>query len=64
MAEKKIWILAGEASGDLYGAPLTVGFISRQRSEIKFSSPEALVAEITRNADTAVEDFRENVFFL
>ena len=51
-------------SGDLYGAPLTVGFISRQRSEIKFSSPEALVAEITRNADTAVEDFRENVFFL
>ena len=51
-------------SGDLYGAPLTVGFISRQRGEIKFSSPEALVAEITRNADTAVEDFRENVFFL
>ncbi len=52
-------------SGDLYGAPLTVGFISRQRSEIKFSSPEALVAEITRNADTAVEDWgRRDDFFL
>ena len=47
-------------SGDLYGDLLTVGFLSRQRGEVKFSSPDELVAEIKRNAAAAVEEWEKN----
>lgn len=45
--------------GNLYNTLLTVGFIRRQRGEIRFDSPDSLVAEIRRNADSAVSDFED-----
>lgn len=45
--------------GNLYGTHLTVSFIRRQRGEIRFSSPDLLVAEIRRNAVTAAEDWEK-----
>ena len=47
-------------TGDLYGSSLTVGFLSRQRGEIKFSSPKELVAEIRCNASAAVEEWERS----
>jgi riboflavin kinase/FMN adenylyltransferase len=40
-------------SGDLYGSTLTLEFIARLRSELKFSGVEALVAQIQRDIEAA-----------
>ena len=44
-------------SGDLYDAPMTVRFVERLRAEQKFPSPEALVAQIRRDEQSAREIF-------
>lgn len=40
-------------SGDLYGAPLRVGFVTRLRDERRFDGLEALTAQIARDAAEA-----------
>jgi len=40
-------------AGDLYGAPLEVQFIERLRGEVKFSGPDALVAQIRKDVERA-----------
>ena len=39
--------------GQLYGAPLTIEFISRLRDEVTFADSEALVAQINRDVEAA-----------
>jgi riboflavin kinase/FMN adenylyltransferase len=39
--------------GDLYGTRVSLAFVARIRDEQKFSGPEALVAQIRRDAETA-----------
>ncbi len=39
--------------GDLYGRPLRAGFVGRLRGEQRFAGPEALVAQIDADIDTA-----------
>lgn len=42
-------------SGDLYGQPARVQFVSRLRDEIKFDSVDALIAQMGRDCDVARE---------
>ncbi len=44
--------------GDLYGAPLRVGFVARLREERRFGGLDALVAQIRKDADDAREHVR------
>ena len=46
-------------SDDIYGEAVQLSFVSRIRSEIKFDSVEALIAQIHRDVDYAEEIFRE-----
>ncbi len=43
---------------DLYDRPLEVRFLARLRQELKFESPQALVAQVRRDIDRAREFFR------
>lgn len=42
-----------DLSRDLYGLPLEVAFVERLRGEVTFSGPEALVAQLRRDAEEA-----------
>jgi len=48
-------------SGDLYGASLTVEFITRIRDEFTFQDPQALVAQIHRDVAAARSILGERV---
>ena len=52
-----IWIIAGEASGDLYGAEAEVYFYSRVREEKKFASLEELRLQIKRDEEAVRKYF-------
>jgi riboflavin kinase / FMN adenylyltransferase len=42
-----------DAEGDFYGDRLDVAFVARLRDTVRFPSPEALVAQLHRDAETA-----------
>jgi len=42
-------------SGDLYGATLNIHFVARLRSEQKFDSPQALVAQLQRDKEASLQ---------
>jgi riboflavin kinase/FMN adenylyltransferase len=42
-----------EASGDWYGERVSVDFVRRLRDTMRFSSPEALVAQLAEDAANA-----------
>lgn len=46
-------------SGNLYGQPLTVAFHQRVRGEQRFSSPEALAAQLRNDQQTIIELFQK-----
>jgi len=43
--------------GDLYGRPMEVRFLARLRPELKFDSPEALVAQVRKDVQRARDYF-------
>jgi riboflavin kinase/FMN adenylyltransferase len=42
-----------DASGDFYGDRVTIAFVARLRDTMRFDGPEALVAQLRRDADAA-----------
>jgi riboflavin kinase/FMN adenylyltransferase len=42
-----------DATGDFYGYRVDIAFVSRLRDTVRFPSPEALVAQLHRDADAA-----------
>jgi riboflavin kinase/FMN adenylyltransferase len=44
-------------SGDLYGRPMEVRFLARLRPELKFDSPQALVAQVRKDVQRARDYF-------
>ena len=44
--------------GDLYGRPVEIRFLARLRQELKFDSPQALVAQVRKDVERARAYFR------
>jgi riboflavin kinase/FMN adenylyltransferase len=47
-----------DAAPELYGRPIEIAFLARLRQELRFDSPQALVAQVKRDVERARAFFR------